>query len=165
MDRSRSIELLNKAVGDELSAVHQYMYFHFVLDDLGYDLLANMFKMTAIEEMIHIEKFAERILFLDGDIEMVASESVVKIKEPSKMLEWAIKSEEKAIEDYNNWAIECSQRADSMSKQLFETIIADEERHYDQFDTEFKNLQKFGDDYLAQQAMERSKKLGMPPMN
>jgi bacterioferritin len=32
MDRSKSIELLNKAVADELSAVHQYMYFHFILD-------------------------------------------------------------------------------------------------------------------------------------
>lgn len=29
----RSIELLNKAVGDELSAVHQYMYFHFHCED------------------------------------------------------------------------------------------------------------------------------------
>jgi bacterioferritin len=25
----KSIELLNKAVADEMSAVHQYMYFHF----------------------------------------------------------------------------------------------------------------------------------------
>jgi bacterioferritin len=38
------------------------MYFHFILDDLGYDLLANIFKRTAIEEMMHIERFAERIL-------------------------------------------------------------------------------------------------------
>ena len=26
----KSVELLNKAVADELSAVHQYMYFHFL---------------------------------------------------------------------------------------------------------------------------------------
>ena len=36
----KSITLLNKAVADELSAVHQYMYFHFHCDDQGYDLLA-----------------------------------------------------------------------------------------------------------------------------
>ncbi|MGB9625926.1 MAG: bacterioferritin, partial [Phycisphaerae bacterium] len=29
MDRKKSIELLNKAVADELQAVHQYMYWHF----------------------------------------------------------------------------------------------------------------------------------------
>ena len=32
MDRSASIALLNRAVADELLAVHQYMYFHFHLD-------------------------------------------------------------------------------------------------------------------------------------
>ena len=44
----KSIELLNKAVADELAAVHQYMYFHFHLDDQGYDLLAGLFKKNAI---------------------------------------------------------------------------------------------------------------------
>ena len=60
----RSIELLNKAIADEMLAVHQYMYFHFLCDDQGYDLLAGLFKKTAIEEMIHVERLAERILFL-----------------------------------------------------------------------------------------------------
>ena len=58
--KEKSIELLNKAVADELFAVHQYMYFHFHCDDQGYELLAGLFKRTAIEEMIHIEKLAER---------------------------------------------------------------------------------------------------------
>jgi hypothetical protein len=33
MDAHKSVALLNKAVGDELQAVHQYMYWHFHLDD------------------------------------------------------------------------------------------------------------------------------------
>lgn len=33
--REKSIELLNKAVADEMTAVNQYMYFHFRLDDMG----------------------------------------------------------------------------------------------------------------------------------
>ena len=32
---AKSIELLNKAVADEMFAVNQYMYFHFHLDDMG----------------------------------------------------------------------------------------------------------------------------------
>ncbi len=35
--------------------------------------------------------------------------------------------------------------------------MADEERHYDQYDTELDNLAKFGDRYLALQSIERSK--------
>ena len=77
----KSIDLLNKAVADELAAVHQYMYFHFHSDDQGYDLLAAWFKKTAIEEMLHVEHLAERILFLKGEVEMVVSEKVQKIQD------------------------------------------------------------------------------------
>ena len=73
MDRTKSIELLNRAVSDELSAVHQYMYFHFHLDDQGFGPLALLYKRTAIEEMMHIERLAERILFLKGEVELVPS--------------------------------------------------------------------------------------------
>jgi bacterioferritin len=153
----KSIELLNKAVADELSAVHQYMYFHFYCDDYGYDLLANLFKRTAIQEMIHIERLSERILFLKGEIEMIASEEVEKIHQVDEMLKKAAKMEEGSAKEYNLWANECSANADAISKQLFESLVSEEEVHFDQYDTELDNLKKFGDNYLALQSIERSK--------
>jgi len=159
--KEKSIELLNKAVADELSAVHQYMYFHFHCDDQGYDLLSNLFKRTAIEEMLHVEKLADRILFLKGEVEMKAAEDVQKIHDVKQMLELAVKMELASANDYNNWANECSQNADSVSKKLFEALVEDEERHFDQFDKETENLTKFGDNYLALQSIERSKSIGM----
>jgi bacterioferritin len=157
--KEKSIELLNKAVGDELSAVHQYMYFHFHCDDRGYDLLAGLFKRTAIEEMLHIEKLAERIIFLKGDVEMMASTEVKKIQDVKGMLELAAEMETASANDYNKWAIECSNNADSVSKTLFEELVQDEERHFDQYDVEMDNLGKFGDNYLALQSIERSKNI------
>ena len=153
----KSIELLNKAVADELSAVHQYMYFHFHCDDQGYDLLAGLLKKTAIEEMLHIERLAERILFLKGEVEMVASAEVKKIHDVQKMLELGKQMEEASATAYNKWANECGANADSVSKTLFESLVIDEERHYDQYDTEIDNMEKFGDKYLALQSIERSK--------
>lgn len=76
--REKSIELLNKAVADELLAVHQYMYFHFRCDDMGFDLVSNLFKRIAIQEMMHVEQLAERILFLKGEVEMKVSGEVLK---------------------------------------------------------------------------------------
>jgi bacterioferritin len=153
----KSIELLNKAVADELSAVHQYMYFHFHCDDQGYDLLAGLFKRTAIDEMIHIEKLAERILFLKGEVNLVAADKVDKVHDVKKMLEMAAGMEESSAKDYNVWANECAKNADSVSKQVFESLVIDEERHFDQYDTELENLTKFGEGYLALQSIERSK--------
>lgn len=159
----KSIELLNKAAADELSAVHQYMYFHFHCDDQGYDLLAGLFKRTAIEEMIHIEKLADRVLFLKGDINMVPKDKVQQITDVKQMLELARKMEESSAKEYNLWANECSQNADAISKQVFEALIADEERHFNQYDTELENITKFGQNYLALQSIERSKTAGTPP--
>ncbi len=153
----KSIELLNQAVGDELSAVHQYMYCHFQCDDQGYDLLAGLFKKTAIEEMMHIEKIADRILFLKGDVELKASQDVNKIHNVKDMLELVSGMEQQSIKDYNNWALACASHADSATRKLFESLVEDEERHYGQFANELENLQKYGEHYLALQSIERSK--------
>ena len=155
----KSIELLNKAVADELSAVHQYMYFHFHCDDQGFELLAGLFIRTAIEEMEHVELLAERIIFLGGDVEMAASTEVKKIQDVAEMLNLGIKMEQGSIRDYNLWANECSANADSGSKKIFEQLVDDEERHWDQYDNEKNNLKRFGDRYLALQSIEMSKNI------
>jgi bacterioferritin len=155
----KSIELLNRAVADEIIAVHQYMYFHFHCDDQGYDLLAALFKKTAIEEMGHVEALAERVLFLKGDVEMKASGEVQQVHDVDQMLKIARQMEEDSAKEYNLWANECSANADAVSKKLFEDLVADEERHYDQYDIEMDNIAKFGDRYLALQSIERSKNL------
>jgi bacterioferritin len=155
----KSIELLNNAVADEISAVHQYMYFHFHCEDQGYDLLAGLFMKTAIEEMGHIEVCAERILFLGGEVEMAAAMPIQKIHDVKEMLALASKMEEDSVKDYNAWANESSANADAGTRKIFEGLVADEERHYDQFDDEVTSLEKFGDRYLALQSIERSKNI------
>ena len=158
----KSITLLNKAVADELSAIHQYMYFHFHCDDQGYDLLAALFKKTAIEEMMHVELLAERILFLKGDVEMKVADKTKQLKDVRGMLECAAKMEQDSAKEYNEWANECAANADSASKKIFEDLVNTEERHFDQFDTEMGNLDKFGEKYLALQSIERSKTVSAP---
>ncbi len=157
--KEKSIDLLNKAIADELSAVHQYMYFHFYCDDLGYELLSGLFKRTAIEEMMHIEILAERILFLKGEVEMKAAHEVKKIHDIKEMIETAAKMEESSADDYNQMANECAQHSDAATKKIFESLVDDEERHFDQYDKEIDNLTKFGDNYLALQSMEHSKNI------
>ncbi len=153
----KSIELLNKAVADEMTAVHQYMYFHFHCEDQGYELLSGLFFRTAIEEMRHVELLAERILFLKGEVEMVASGEVEKIHEVNEMLELARKMEQGSVMDYNKWANESSANADSGTKKVFEALVDDEERHYSQYDLEMDKIKKFGPQYLALQSIESSK--------
>jgi bacterioferritin len=152
--QTKSIELLNQGVADELGAVHQYMYFHFRLDDLGYKPLASMFKRIAIEEMIHVERFAERILFLGGEVEMEVADPVEKIHQALPMLEKAQEMERQAQVDYNQRALECTKNADSGTRKIFEELVDDEERHFDLFQTQVEHIQRFGEQYLALQSFQ-----------
>lgn len=152
MERTKSIELLNRAVADELQAVHQYMYFHFHLDDQGYDPLALLFKRIAIQEMGHVEQLAERILFLKGDVDMTAAAPVERITDPEAILTKAMAMEEESALSYNKSALACSANGDSASKQIFESLVNDEESHFDQFEKQHDKIEKFGISYLALQS-------------
>jgi len=160
MSKDRSIELLNKAVADELATVHQYMYFHFHLDDAGYGPLAGLFKRTAIIEMTHIEKLAERILFLKGEVEMVPGFAVDKITDPVKILVKAAEMEAETAKNYNKWARECAENLDAASKQIFEELVGDEEGHFDEFDKQQEHIRQFGPAYLALQSFGKAAPAG-----
>jgi bacterioferritin len=152
MDARKSIALLNKGVADELQAVHQYMYWHFHLDDQGFAPLAAMFKRIAIMEMGHVERFAERILFLKGDVEMACAGPVEKVTDPQKILARAAAMEKEAVGIYNQFALKCSENADAVSKQVFEALVNDEEQHFNEFDRQLENIKRFGPSYLALQS-------------
>jgi len=154
MEANKSIEVLNRAVGDELQAVHQYMYWHFHLDDQGFAPLAALLKRTAIMEMVHVERLADRILFLKGDVKMLVPGPVLTITDPAEILNKAAEMEAASARDYNQAALECSANLDAVSKQLFEALVADEEAHFDAFDKQLDNIKRFGPSYLALQSFQ-----------
>ena len=152
MDNAKSVRLLNAGVADELQAIHQYMYWHFHLADQGFAAFSALFRRIAVQEMGHLEGLAERILFLKGEVEMVAAGPVAKITEPEAILAKAVQMENDGIVAYNKAAIECAANADSASKQLFEQMVKDEEGHFDQFEKQRDHLKRFGPNYLALQS-------------
>jgi len=152
MKKAESVRLLNKGVADELQAVHQYMYFHFHLDDQGFKPLAQLFKRIAIQEMGHLELLAERILFLKGDVEMVPAGPVAKIQEPEAALKKAMDMELDGSKTYNDAAVVCSANSDAASKQIFERLVNDEEKHFDLYEKQRDNIKRFGPSYLALQS-------------
>jgi bacterioferritin len=154
MENTKSIHLLNEGVAGELRAIHQYMYFHFHLDDQGFQPLAQLFKQIAIQEMGHLELLAERILFLKGDVVMVEAAAVETITKPEAMLVRVMELEEECARMYNESALECAANADAASKQLFERLVGAEEGHFDRFKKQHDNIQRFGLSYLALQSFD-----------
>lgn len=143
------IRLLNDARARELHAITQYMIQHYEWEDTGYTKLAGSIKRIAIQEMKHAEHLAERILFLGGVPSTKPSDTAKKGLEIAEHLRVDIALEADAVKMYNDSARVCAEELDSISKALFEELLAEEEPHLDEFQRTLNHVEKLGDAYVA----------------
>lgn len=147
--KAKVIEVLNKARSMELQAIHQYMSQHYNLDGMDYAPLAVSMKLIAIDEMKHAEAFAERIKELGGEPTSDLAGKIVKGQNVKEIHSFDVKEEDKAIEAYNQFLLVCRENGDSISVKLFETIIGEEQIHYNYFDNTAEHIKSLGDTFLA----------------
>ena len=138
-----SIDLLNDAVGKEIATSLQYMYFHTHFEDDRYQYLSKIMREISIAEMRHIEEFSDRIMFLQGDVDMNASFRTKQVTDAKEMLRLAMQLEQSTIDSYNE-----ASRIAAEHK---------EEEHLDTFRTELQHRLDYGEEYLALQSAAGSK--------
>jgi bacterioferritin len=143
------IDALNAARQRELTAIIQYMAEHYELEDQGYGKFGDKMKETAIQEMKHAEKLAERILFLGGVPSYKLQNEVQKGLDIPGMLKVDIDLETDAIKMYNESAKLCGEENDHTSKQIFEDLLEEEEEHIDDFQQMLDHVEKLGAAYIA----------------
>lgn len=148
--RKKVVEVLNKARAMELTAIHQYMNQHYNLDDQDYGELAAKLKLIAIDEMRHAEAFAERVKELGGEPTTEPDGKVEKGQPIEAVFPFDAGQEDDAIEAYNQFLLVCRENGDSVSMKLFETIIDEEQLHFNYFDNISSHIEKLGAAYLAQ---------------
>jgi bacterioferritin len=147
--KQKVIEVLNKARSMELFAIHQYMNQHYNLDDMDYGELAGNVKLIAIDEMRHSEMFAERIKELGGEPTADPDNIVKKGQKIGSIFVFDAGLEDNTIDIYNQFLQVCRDNGDSTSMKLFESIIDDEQLHFNYFDNVRDHIEKLGDTYLA----------------
>ena len=142
-------EVLNKARSMELQAIHQYMNQHYNLDNMDYGELAAKMKLIAIDEMRHAEMFAERVKELGGEPTTEPGGKVQKGQKVQEVFSFDAKLEDNTIDVYNQFASVCRENGDSISMKVFETIIDEEQLHYNYFDNVDEHIKTLGDTFLA----------------
>lgn len=147
--RQKVIEALNAARAMELTAISQYMNQHYGLDDMDYGELAKNMKLIAIDEMRHAEMFAERVKELGGEPVSEADAKTVRDQAVKEIFKFSTELEDNTIDSYNQFLLVCRENGDSISVKLFDTIIDEEQEHYNYFDDVDNHIDKLGDNYLA----------------
>jgi bacterioferritin len=149
------IELLSKALKEELGAVSQYMLHAEMQDNWGYKRLHKQTKAQSIGEMKHAEVLIERILFLEGMPNLGDLPKLKIGKDVKQQLQNDLELEKGAVADYNAAVAAARKAGDNASADLFDELLRDEEQHVDQLETELGLIEQLGlENYLAQQIHE-----------
>jgi len=150
---AKVIEYLNKGLRSELTAINQYWLHYRILDNWGFKELAKKWREESIEEMRHADKFAERILFLDGFPNMQVLDPLRIGQNIQEVLECDLAAEHEARNLYQEAATYCHSVKDYVSRDLFEQLMKDEEGHIDFIETQMGLIEKVGVQLYSQKHM------------
>ena len=138
------IEVLNKALRHELTAVSQYWLHYRLLENWGFKKLAKKEREESIEEMQHADKLANRVIQLDGHPNFQSLDPLHIGQSLQEVLECDLKAEYSARKLYISARDICNDARDFVSQKLFEDLIADEEGHIDHIETELALIERIG---------------------
>ncbi|MES2728587.1 MAG: bacterioferritin [Pseudomonadota bacterium] len=138
------LEFLNAALRGELTAINQYFLHSRMLDDWGMTKLARHEYKESIEEMQHADLLIKRILFLEGLPNLQTLDKLLIGENVREVLECDMKLEIKGIENYRAGIKACEQAGDYITRDLFQTILKDEEGHLDHLETMLESLELQG---------------------
>jgi bacterioferritin len=151
---AKVIEFLNKVLYNELTAINQYFLHFRMFKNWGYEELAEHEYKESIDEMKHADRLMERILFLEGlpNLQHLGKlrigENVLECIQGDLDLELAATKDLRAAIAYSETV------ADYVSRDMFRTILHDEEEHIDWLETQLSLVKDIGAERYLQSKME-----------
>jgi bacterioferritin len=143
---------LNEVLKAELTAINQYFVHAEMMNNWGYKRLYAYTRKESIEEMKHAEKLMERILFLDGVPKMHELFPLRVGKTVKEQFENDLALELEALPRLNAAIAHAVEVGDNGSRDLFESILTDEEEHVDWLEAQLHMIREVGiENYLAAQ--------------
>ncbi len=146
------IEVLNEVLSAELTAINQYFLHAKMMENWGFNRLAEHTQHESIDEMKHAEQITDRVLFFEGVpnfaryLPLHIGESVPEQFRTDLDLEYA------AVERLNRGIALCRDAGDNGTRELLEGILVSEEEHIDWLETQLDAIGQVGvENYLAQQ--------------
>jgi bacterioferritin len=127
-------EMLNKAIAREIQVSIQYMWQHVQVIGVKGVAVQDKFQQTAVAEMKHAEKIAERLWYLGGT-PTTKPDTITVGKTMKEFLELDTKAEEEAIVMYKQIIEMAQKEGDITTAFMFKEILEDEEEHHDLFTT------------------------------
>ncbi len=132
MASEKLLEFLNKGIARELQVSIQYMWQHVQVTGMDGVTTEGIFRKTAIAEMKHAERLAERLDYLNG-VPNTKPDPIFVRGSLIEMLKQDEQDEESAIRLYKQAIQVAADEGDFTTRRMFEEILAEEEDHINTF--------------------------------
>ena len=149
----RVIEYLNRSLRAELTAVNQYWLHYRILDNWGYKDLAKKWREESIEEMHHADRLITRIIFLEGFPNLQVLDPLRIGQSVEEIIRCDLATELAARTLYTEAAEYCVSAHDLVSKELYDDLLIDEEKHIDFLETQLELIKQLGVQLYSQRRM------------
>jgi bacterioferritin len=151
---AKVIQLLNKQLTNELTAVNQYFLHARMYKNWGLSKLGHHEYEESIEEMKHADKLIERVLFLEGLPNLQNLNKLLIGENVPECLRGDLTLELGARADLVDAVAYCESCKDYVSRELFEHLLEDTEEHIDYLETQLELVGQVGLQNYLQSQME-----------
>jgi bacterioferritin len=148
------IELLNKQLKNELTAINQYFVHYRMYEHWGLAKIAKVEYQESIGEMKHADKLMARILTLDG---LPNAQDIGRLmigENTPEILKCDLKMEQTSQTTLKEAIAYCESVKDYVTREIFEAILEDTEEHIDWLETQLELVDKVGLQNYLQSQME-----------
>jgi bacterioferritin len=149
------IELLNEQLASELTAINQYFLHAKMQENWGLTKLAEHTREESIDEMRHAERLAERILFLEGLPNFQRLFTLRIGQTVREQLDADLAVELEVVERLRPGIAMCRDKGDITTANIFEDILADEEKHIDFLETNLELIDRLGEQLYLSELVSR----------
>lgn len=138
------LDYLNRSLRSELTSINQYWLHFRILENWGYKDLGKKWREESIEEMGHADRITHRILFLEGfpNMQVLDPLRIGQTVEEILACDYAAELEARAL--YTEAAEYASSAHDRVTKELYDSLLMDEEKHIDFIETQQELIKQLG---------------------
>lgn len=146
------IDLLNKILTAELTAINQFYVHARMCENWGYERLYHKIRDRSISEMKDADELIDHILYLEGVPNMQRLGTVSVGETVPEQFKADLKAEQEMVKLLTDAITHCVKVGDYTTRHKLEDMVKEEEEHIDWLETQFDTIKQVGlENYLSEQ--------------